>query len=259
MTLHRPFAAALAAAAFACLLPAAAPAQVQPGTTPEGSLYGAPGTPDISGIWQVTNSGSNNWTPYPPAYRPEYQARFEEWVAADEAGAPLADPGARCLPHGLPTALMFSGYPIEIIQTPGRVTVIKELLAQTWRIWTDGRPLPEEIDPSFLGQAVGHWEDDTLVVEIVGLRDDTLLDARRTMPHSTDLRIVQRWRKLDPDTLELKMTAEDPTAFEGVLETTVLHTRWLDQVLMEHFCEAPGFDISEDGQFAPIPDLLVTD
>ena len=110
----------LAALAVAFGLAGAAAAQ-----TPPGSLFGAPGTPDISGLWNQSGKLSKGWTPAVPDYAPKYRAEYEKRAAANKAGAPLADPGARCMPHGLPTALMFGGYPVEIIQTPGRVTVIK--------------------------------------------------------------------------------------------------------------------------------------
>ena len=261
---HRDFswvaalsAAALVAAAPAWAAPASPDAKPVPGQpftgTPAGALYGAKtGTPDISGVWMATGKLSKDWSPK-PVFTPKYEAIYEKRLAADKAGSPLADPGARCLPHGLPTALQFGGYPIEIIETPGRVTVIKEQLAQTWRIWTDGRGHPTDPDPNFLGHSIGHWEGDTLVVDIVGLRDDTLLNMARTMPHSTALHVVQRWRKIDPTTLELKMTADDKDAFAGTTESTTIYKLRNDYEILELFCEGPGFDINPDGTFSDSP------
>jgi hypothetical protein len=247
-----PFAKPAAVLAAAALLLGAGAAAAQ---TPAGSLFGGKaGTPDISGVWDVVGSRSTSWSPK-PAFTPKYKAEYERRVAADKAGKPIADPGARCLPHGLPTALMYSGYPIEIIQTPGRVTVVKENFSQTWRVWTDGRSHPSEFEIGFLGHSVGKWEGDTLVVDIVGLRDDTLLDTGRTMPHSTKLHIVQRWRKIDPETLELRMVADDPEAFAGKVESTTIMRQKNDLEILELFCEAPGFDISADGEFSALPNF----
>jgi hypothetical protein len=244
-----PFKPAWLGLAFAI---AAGAAEAQ---TPPGSLYGdKAGAPDISGVWDTVGSRSTGWSPA-PKYTPKYKAEFERRVAADKAGNPIADPGALCMPHGLPTALMYSGYPIEIIQTPGRVTVIKENFSQTWRIWTDGRPHPENFEIGFLGHSTGKWEGDTLVVDVTGFRADTLLDTGRTMPHSEKLHIVQRWRRIDPQTLELKMVADDPEAFEGKIESTTIMRPRNDLEILELFCEGAGFDINPDGTFAALPSL----
>ena len=221
--------------------------------TPPGALYGAkPGTPDISGVWYHLGKRDTPWTP-DPKFTPTYEAERQRRVAAETAGKPMADLGSRCMPTGMPTALMLSGYPTEIIQTPGRVTVIKENLSQTLRIWTDGREQDKDPDPTFLGHSVGHWEGDTLVVDTVGLRDESLLDVARTMPHSTSLHLVMRFHKIDPKTLELKITADDPVAFAGKIETTSIFEQRNNYEVMEQYCEAPGFAVDADGALSTLP------
>ena len=221
--------------------------------TPVGALYGdKPGTPDLTGVWYHLSKPGSVWAPV-PKFKGKYAADYQRHVDAEKAGKPLADLGARCMPSGMPNTLLLSGYPTEIIQTPGRVTVIKENLSQVLRIWTDGRPQEKDPDPTFFGHSVGHWEGDSLVVDTFGIRDETQLDAGRTMPHSTKLHLTERFRKSDPKTLEVKITAEDPEAFEGKTEVTSYFQSRNDYEVMEHVCEAPGFDITPDGAIAGAP------
>jgi hypothetical protein len=221
--------------------------------TPPGALYGAkPGTPDISGVWVPNSKRGSNWSPT-PKFIGDYQKLFERRVAGEKNGKPLADLGSRCLPTGMPSALLLSGYPTEIIETPGRVTLIKENLSQTLRIWTDGRPVDPEVDPTFLGTSTGHWEGDTLVVDIVGIRDEGLLDAGRTMPHSNKLHLTMRLHKIDPNTLEMRFEAEDPLAFEGKSNAVAIFEKHDDFEVMEQYCEAPGFVVNADGTLSEDP------
>ena len=105
-----------------------------------------------------------------------------------------------CAPFGIPRLMNHAG-PFEVLQTPGRVLMLFETGNSIRQIWMDGRGHPEDLDPSWMGHAIGHWEGDTLVVDTIGMTDKSWLDTAGH-PHSDALHIVERIRRVDHDTLE---------------------------------------------------------
>jgi hypothetical protein len=104
------------------------------------------------------------------------------------------------------------------------------------QIYTDGRKHNTDLGPTWLGDAIGHWEGDTLVVDTIGFNDKTWLD-RAGHPHSTELHLVERIRRVDQNTLTDDITIEDPKAYTkpwGGQITFALHPKWN---LMEMVCE----------------------
>ena len=106
--------------------------------------------------------------------------------------------------------IMGQPYPMEFLITPGKVTIVIEAYTQVRHIYTDGRPLPEDPDLKFHGTSVGRWEGDTLVVETVGF--SPLTQIERGVPHSDKMKIVERFRLTDPDTMSIQTTITDPEA-----------------------------------------------
>ena len=145
-----------------------------------------------------------------------YQANREGVEDPLESGADEMDPSIYCLPDGMPRVYLVN-YPLEIVQVPGRMYMLFENTHLVRRIYMDGRKMPEDYPPSFMGYSTGRWEEDTLVVETVGLDDLSWLDRVGT-PHSDALRIVERIRRVDHDTLEIDFLFEDPNAFTKSLE-----------------------------------------
>ena len=145
-----------------------------------------------------------------PSLTPEYAAK-----AKDMPRPPADGPTANCLPPGLP-AIMSQPYPLEFLLTPGKVTIISEAYTQVRHIYTDGRPLPTDPDPSFYGTSVGHWDGDTLVAETVGFED---VPRGINFPHSDKMKIVERFHLTDPDTMAIETTVLDPEALP-------CRTRW---------------------------------
>ena len=172
---------------------------------------------DLSGIWTKT------WRTLAlsaevPAMTPEGQAKFN---ANKPSYGPRAippalgnDPTGKCDPLGLVRNLLLEVaiYPMEIVQTPRRVLQFFEW-AHSWReIWTDGRELPKDPEPRWMGYSVGKWEGDTFVVDSTGFDERTWLDHFGT-PHSDQMRLQERYKRLDRDNLELTMTLTDPMTF----------------------------------------------
>lgn len=144
------------------------------------------------------------------------------------------DPILRCYPDGLPKVLEVP-QPFEVIQIPGRVLINYEQHGLRRQIWTDGRKLPSDPEPSYMGYSVGRWEGDTFIVDSNGFNDLTWLDFDGS-PHSTELRVTERYRRVDHTTLEVAVTLEDPKAYTRPWvnkPVTFLLKNW---ELMEHFC-----------------------
>jgi hypothetical protein len=122
------------------------------------------------------------------------------------------DPILRCDPMGFPR-VMFLNTPFEFVQVAGRVIQFFEHEHEYRSIWTDGRPLPEDPDPSWYGYAIGHWEaDDTFVVESTGFRDSTWLGSTG-YPHSEEMRVTERYHHVYHDTILYDITIDDPKAY----------------------------------------------
>lgn len=122
-----------------------------------------------------------------------------------------SDPMAYCLPEGFPRVYTLPD-PFEIVQQPNRILMMFESLNQVRRIPTDGRKLPQDPFPTYMGYSVGKWDGDTLVVETAGLTDITWLDYQGT-PHSNALRVVERFRRSPADTLNIDFLFDDPKTF----------------------------------------------
>ena len=170
---------------------------------------------------------------YPP-YRPDYEARYEDKLKKTQAGI-STDPTAGCVPPGFPR-IMGTPYPLEFIVQPKRVTILFEAFGQTRRIDTDGRAHPTDLDPTYNGDSIGHWEGDTLVVDTVGLRDDTIFDVTGA-PHSDAMHVVEHIRRLGKTTMEDRILIEDPKALTRpwtVVRTFDLQPTWR---IAEYVCD----------------------
>src|SRR6266852_28503 len=121
------------------------------------------------------------------------------------------DPNLACLPHGVPR-VMFVPLPMEIFQVPGKVLIYQEGGNEMRQIHLD-RQHPKEFDTlTYNGDSIGKWEGDTLVVDTIGMNDITWVD-HVGLPHSEELHVVERIRRVDHDTLQDDFTIEDPKTF----------------------------------------------
>ena len=223
------------------------------GTQPARAGSGAPpavdyAPGDLSGIWIADGGPRRSVTgeapaPMTPAGQAKYDAQLPSYGPRAIPPALGNDPAAQCNPLGL-TRTFLSIRPFEIIQLPDRVVQLFER-GRTWReIWTDGRALPEQPDPYWMGHSVGRWEGDTLVVETTGFDERTWLDSFAN-PHSAAMRLEERWRRVDHDTLELDMVIHDPTMYtEPIVVQTKPYARAPQHRFLEEFC-APA----DEGSF----------
>lgn len=219
---------------------------------PKGAYAALDALPDWGGIWFVVRPASDAASPPVPKLKGEYLAGYEAWREQAIANhGVVARERSNCSPPGLPRIMQLAQYPYEFLFTPGRVTINQEAWMQTRTIWTDGRQHPpaEELDPSFHGHSVGHWEGDALVVETVGI-DDSLEFGTNGMKHSGQFVLRERIYLLlgNPDMLVNEMRMEDPLALEEPFEITTRYRRDRHGALIEFQCaENDRNPIDEDG------------
>jgi len=228
------------------------PAGVEPGkgaANPKGQYAALDALPDWGGIWFVQAGSFDGGPPAVPKLKGEYLERYQAWRAQVTANnGVLPRDRSNCSPPGMPRIMRLSQYPYEFLFTPGRVTVNQEAWMQTRTIWTDGRAHEEDPDPSFMGNSVGRWEGDTLVVETIGISEQLELDTG--MPHSSQFRLVERisLSSEDPDLLVNTMRMEDPEALEEPFEIAVRYRRDREGSLIEFQCaENDRNPIDDDG------------
>ena len=150
------------------------------------------------------------------------------------------DPTYSCFPPGVPGIYFHvtgDGRPMEIIPAKGRILEFFEYDHFVRQMWTDGREHPKDLAATWMGDSIGKWEGDTLVVDSIGFNDKTVLDGAGH-PHSEDLHVVERMRRLDKDTLEVNLTITNPKAYTqpwgGQLIFVLAPSDW---TVMEDICE----------------------
>jgi hypothetical protein len=195
------------------------------------------GAPDFSGVWQIgkyersirTDDGKH------PPLKPEAKQVYEQNVVARKDLKPRNDM-SRCVPPGTPR-LLWAPFPVLILQTARKVTFVHEYQHLLRHIYMDETlPAAEDVDPSYMGESVGRWEGDTLVVETLGLTDKTVLD-REGMPHSTSMRLTERWRLIDGGKrLENRITIDDAETFTAPWTARVVFERKTGVELKEYNC-----------------------
>ena len=146
--------------------------------------------------------------------------------------------GEVCLPRGVPDTIG-EPYPIQIVQTPTQVVILYEAGGYFRVIPTDGRGHPKDLDPTWMGNSVGHWEGDALVVDVIGVNDKVSVGEYR---HTTAYHLIERFERTRYDTLKYSATIEDPNVFAQPwteVGTFTLHPEW---DIQEYVCEENNHD-----------------
>jgi hypothetical protein len=197
------------------------------------------GKPDLSGLWQPEVS------PYrfnliqdlkdEAIFRPAAEAIFLERVKDFRRD----DPVTNCLPGG-PSDMVNATY--RVIQSPTVLALLFENGTGRYRqIYTDGRKLPEDPMPTWLGYSAGHWEGDTLVVESAGFNDRTWLD-RAGHPHSEKLRVSEKFRRIDFGHMQYQITFDDPETLTKPLSLSLAVSYKADTDMLESVCNENNRD-----------------
>jgi hypothetical protein len=217
------------------------------------------GKPDLSGVWHVDGTpleemrrifGNDVGKVNVPGMEIGTQSKYgfnilldfkpEESPIRPEAAEIFRrrqgeiSPATHCLPTGIPLATLLSEV-TKIVQTPGLIVILLELDSAHRQIYTDGRKLPVDPNPSWLGYSVGKWEGDTLVVDTVGFNDKSWLDIVGH-PHSEAMRITERYRRRDFGHLDVEITVDDPQMYTKPFTIKVTHLLQADSDILEYFC-----------------------
>jgi hypothetical protein len=155
-------------------------------------------------------------------------------IFGQRAQGAIRDPGVDCLPLGIPISSLVSEVH-KIVQTPGLIVVLLEVDNAHRQIYTDGRKLPEDPQPSWLGYSVGKWDRDTLVVNTAGFNDKAWLDVLGH-PRSEAMHLVERYHRRDFGHLDVEMTFEDPKMYTKPFSIKVTHQLIPDSDILEYFC-----------------------
>ena len=207
----------------------------------------AGGKPDLSGLWEPVGPANSSFVGN-SARDPQFAdvgkdvkggLPLQPW-AADLLKTRLAanskdDPDSRCLPLG-PIKMHLHPYPRRIIQTPGLMVILFERDTAYRQIFTDGRALPQDPQPSFNGYSTGNWEGDTLVVQTNGIKDGTWLDVRGT-PLTDAAKITERFRRPNFGKLEIDITVDDLKAYTRPWSIHVDQAFAPDTDLLEFVCQ----------------------
>jgi hypothetical protein len=156
-----------------------------------------------------------------PPYKPEYMAKVKAIADAEYDATSPFDPEYDCKPYGVPRGSLRGGgsYAMQIVQNSQVLAFLYEDRPGPYFriVYLDRRPHPADLDKSYFGHSVGHWEGETLVVDVVGLNDETWLGSGRVGPklammHSDQLHVVERWTRTG-DVVTYEATVEDPVMF----------------------------------------------
>ena len=192
--------------------------------------------PDFSGVWFIDEYRRNILPNEDPPFQPWADALFKkrnfENMHRDPDSGP--DPTERCIPPGIPRE-MLQPFPWEIVQARDRVIMIFEYQSLIRQIFTDGRGHPKDLEPTYMGHAIGRFEGNTLVIDTVGFNDKTWLDPMG-LPHSDAMHVIERLRRVDHDTLVDEYTIDDPKAYTKSWTTRKTFVLKPDWQIQEYVC-----------------------
>jgi hypothetical protein len=216
------------------------------------------GKPDLSGVWQAAYAppGENerlfgvfkNIVPGDDPrmfskyfldiladFKPEESQMRPEAAALFRQHSNLESPSTRCVPQGIPRGDLDNYLPFKIIQTRGVIALLYEESNTYRQIYTDGRKLPDDPQPTWMGYSVGHWEGDTLVVDSAGFNDQGWLDASGH-PQSDELRIRERFQRRDFGHMDLELTIDDPKMYTKPFTIKATEVLLPDSDVLEYVC-----------------------
>jgi len=241
-------------------------------TIGQAQTYKAPrtadGKPDLNGIWEALNTANwdiqdhaaragpmvalgaafsvpaglgvveGNEIPYLPAAAAKKKENAEHWLAAD--------PEIKCYLPGVPRAT-YMPYPFQIIQTPHYILMAYEFAAASRTIYMNSSQ--KSPNDTWMGWSVGHWEGDTLVVDVTSFNDQTWFDRAGNF-HSDGLHVVERYTRISPDALDYEVTLEDPKVFSRPWKMRMPLYRRLEKnaQLLEYKC----VEFAEELMYGPL-------
>jgi hypothetical protein len=228
-----------------------------------GGRGAASSAPDLSGLWSRLRESAkshgydvyvldfgNTDSPMTPWAAAKYKVTGAMYHGNDPKTV-MSDPVFQCFPPGVPRIYLFN-FPVQIIQIPGQVLMLFEYDHFVRRIYTDGRPHDDSQGPLWMGDSIGKWEGDTLVVDTTSFNDKTLID-RVGRPHRDALHVVERVRRIDPTFMEIAFTVDDPKAYTKPWGTRLIFESRPTWNIKEQICEdnASFVGFNKDATKAP--------
>jgi hypothetical protein len=194
----------------------------------------ADGKPDLAGLWQpaaiLIGDIAANMKPRDVPFQPWAEKLYQERRANDGRD----DPTANCVVGGVPRSDLVP-YPFKVLQMPGLMVILYEAVHSYRQIFTDGRELPKDMNPSWFGYSIGRWNGDELVVETAGFNDRGWLD-NFGKPATDALRVTERFRRTDFGHMDIQITINDPKAYTRPWDVTLPLVLRPDTELLEYMC-----------------------
>jgi hypothetical protein len=222
-------------------------AKSKPQSVPKGgpAPRTADGHPDFSGVWFPGTAGGFSFNPalrrqFDPKATPEEPPPFQPWAAAKIKAMTTTDyelgrASVNCMPRGVPGMFLIDPYPFQLVQTPGLFVQLDEL-NNNWRVvHTDGRPHNPEPDPSFDGDEVGHWEGDTLAIDVIGIDERTWNNFTGWF-HSDQEHVIERITRPSMNYLVVQVTIEDPKVLSKPWTSAPRVWTLGHEDLLEYYC-----------------------
>lgn len=194
-------------------------------------------TPDLSGVWQLAQPVNALITvdgKLPPLL-PVAQKVYDERVAKRKAGELDWDPALHCKPLGEPRAMLEMAWPFQILQSDRRIDI-----AYQWNRLVHTIPIQAEHGPQkgpfYFGESIGKWQDDTLVVDVINVREESLLDIAG-LPHSDDMHMVERLRTINGGKqLEVRFHFEDANTYSQPWDAVLTFEKRPNVTISEDVC-----------------------
>jgi hypothetical protein len=226
------------------------------------TVCGAHAEPDFSGVWlpDIRDQHRQETANMPP-WTPEVLQQVRRLIAEEKAGRPFLIL-SHCLPHGMPSWMLMTHNAFEVLATDGRITLLGEGDGNRMRrIYIDGRPHPEDPDPTLHGHSIGHWEDGTLVVDTTAIVPQAYIAISEAVgiPNNGGMHIVERLHLAEPNVLHDDLEITAPKVLAATWKTTRIFRRYPDRhyEITEGECQQeellPGKDPLGNDIFVPNP------
>ncbi len=195
----------------------------------------ANGKPDLTGVWMRRDD--RHWADLAAGVEhvPFLPWAEEAFRKADRSPDEWHD-GLTCLPRGFPRQAMAGNHPFRIVHAPEMTLMLMEEFTNFRQVFTDGRPLPVNREPTRFGYSIGRWDGNTFIVDTVGISENVVLD-NVDHPHTDALHLIERYRRPDLGHLELDLTIDDPKAYSAPWTTRMEFDLFPDAELIEYACE----------------------
>ena len=201
----------------------------------------ADGKPDLSGIWTTKAGYTGNIARDLKPGELSFQPWASEVYKHRQETQGKEDPQAYCVLSGVPREHVVP-YPFKILNTTGEIVIIYEALHSYRQIFMDGRKLPKDPNPTWMGYSVGRWEDDTLVVESSGFVDNNWLDNGGHMGTEA-MKLTERFHRRDYGHIDLQITVDDPKAYTKPWTVKLEFMATPDTDLIEYVCDENEKDL----------------